>query len=581
MNAYIERTCTVIGDENEKEVSLADFRDRDAYVLLGGPGIGKTRSFKEEAERTKGEYVEAHDFIDFDQPRDKTLFIDGLDELRASSPSPEPLGLIRAKLDKLGRPRFRLSCRDADWSSALDADDLAKVSRDGRVAKLKLAPLSDGEVGKFLAALNVDEEAFADQAYKDGNAPLLRNPLSLEHLVRAVEDGQQPRSRKEAFEASCRSLLREHNRKHARARENVPFGVEEQLDAAAHLCAVALLAGKRGYVRSPAESDARWVTVGEVPGNHDLFNAVFRTRLFEATDDRFAPPHHHIAEFLAGRHLAKRVEDGLPPSRAIALMTGFDGGVVAALRGVWAWFAAHCAVARAELIDADPFATVLYGDVKHFSVADKQRLLDGTRSRGDELFDLPYDSWSSPRWADVATDDAAFLIRDVFSRAPDSEHGQRVALLLSDVPERRTFSDLWSLLLSIVRNEGLWNATRRTALRRLIGQFQGVQALEDELSSLLSDIAAGRLADRDDELAGRLLCELYPHRVSLAASKALFHTPKEPTLVGRYHHFWTTAVRKKALQSEKVEARRLAAEFKCLAKQAFLDDGVASPGNTP
>ncbi len=568
MNTYIERTCTVVGDEDEKEVSLADFRGWDAYVLLGGPGSGKTRSFQEEAQRTKGEYVEAHNFIDLSQPRDKTLFIDGLDELRASSSSSDPLRLIRAKLDKLGRPRFRLSCRDADWSSALDADDLVKVSRDGRVAKLKLAPLSDGEVGKFLAALNVDEaDAFADQAHEDGNAPLLRNPLSLEHLVRAVEDGQRPRSRKEAFEASCRSLLREHNPRHARTRENVPFGADEQLDAAAHLCAVALLAGKRGYVRSPAESDARWITVGEVPGNHDLFNAVFRTRLFEAADDRFAPPHHHIAEFLAGRHLAKRVEDGLPPRRAIALMTGFDGGVVAALRGVWAWFAAHCAVARVELIDGDPFGTVLYGDVKQFSVADKQRLLDRARCRSGELLDLPYDRWSSPRWADVVTDDAAYLVRDVFSRAPDSEQGQRVALLLADVPERRTFSDLWSLLLSIVRNEELLNATRRKALHRLISQFRGAQELEDELCGLLSDIAAGRLADRDDELTGRLLCELYPHRVSLADAKAFLHAPKELRLP-HYRYFWTFVVKRDAIPPERGEARRLSAQFQRLTEKA-------------
>ena len=62
MNTYIERTCIKVGDENEREVSLAGFRGRDAYVLLGGPGSGKTRSFQEEAQRTEDElYVEAHE----------------------------------------------------------------------------------------------------------------------------------------------------------------------------------------------------------------------------------------------------------------------------------------------------------------------------------------------------------------------------------------------------------------------------------------------------------------------------------------------------------------------------------------
>ena len=565
MNTYIERTFTVVGDENEKKVSLEDFRDRDAYVLLGAPGGGKTQSFKKEAERTNGKCVEAHDFIDFDQPRDKTLFIDGLDELRASSSSSDPLRLIRTKLDELDRPRFRVSCRDTDWASALDADDLKKVSRDGRITTLKLAPLSDSEVRKFLAAWNVNEaDAFTDRAYEDGNASLLRNPLSLEHLVRAVENGQRPRSRKEAFEASCRLLLREHNPRHAHSRANVSsFGVDEQLDAAAYLCAVALLAGKRGYVRTSTASDVRWITIGEVPGNHDLFNAVFRTRLFEATD-RFAAPHHHIAEFLAGRHLAKRVEDGLPPSRAIALMTGFDGGVVAALRGVSAWFAAHCAVARAELIDRDPLGTVLFGDVKQFPTIDTKWLLDRLHLGSEELDDLPIDHWYSPRWADVAAEVPTDLIRDVFSEAPNSKGGQCVARLLVSAAEHWTFPDFRQLLLSIVRNDKLLVATRDMALYWLIGRAS--KALDDDLDSLLEAIDGGKLVDVNDDLTGRLLHTLYPHRCSLANAKKYFHRPKVPDRLGMFQEFWRIVVIDNAVPQEREEAIELAARFEELAQ---------------
>ena len=443
MNAYIERTCAELGCE--KNAPLSDYRERDAYVLLGGPGSGKTRSFREEAQRTGGLYVPAHDFVDLDRPSEwcgKALFIDGLDELRASSPSPEPLGRIRTRLDRLGKPRFRLSCRDADWHGALDKDDLVQVSRNGEITEIKLNPLSDAEVHEFLVALDVDEaDALVDRAGKDGAVPLPRSPLSLELLVRAVADGQEPRSRKEIFAASCRSLLRECNTRHARGRENESFGVDAQLDAAGHLCAVALLAGKRGYIRSATEQGAHWIAIEELPGDRSLFDSVLRTRLFESAAGGFAPLHHHIAEFLAARHLANRVADDLPTGRATALMMGFDGGVVAALRGVWAWLAAHCALARADLIDGDPLGTVLYGDVKQFSVDDKQRVLDGV-CKTEELIDLPIELWSSPRWADMATKEAAHLIWDVFSKAPASEQRQRIALLLADAPERQTFPDL-------------------------------------------------------------------------------------------------------------------------------------------
>ena len=572
MNAYVERTCT----EGRKESArLSDYRGTDAYVLLGGPGSGKTRAFQEEEKRTAGGlYVPAHDFVDLappDQWRDSVLLIDGLDELRARSPSPEPLGRIRTRLDELGKPRFRLSCRDADWYGT-DSGDLAKVSRSGSITELKLNPLSDGEIRELLAVLNIDDACpFADGGNEDGNVPLPRDPLSLEHLVGAVKDGQRPSSRKEAFEASCRSLLREFNPRHTRRRESASFGVDERLDAAAHLCAVALLAGKRGYVDAGTDPGMHWIAIEDVPGNRHLYYSVLRTRLFASTDGPFSPSHHHVAEFLAGRHLANRVVSGLPISRAIALMVGFDGRAVAALRGVWAWFAAHCSEARAELIAGDPIGTVLYGDVKEFSAADKRRLLDGARCRSGELRDLPVGRWSSPRWGDVATEEAADLIREVFSKAPDSEQGQWLALLLVEALERRTLSGLHPLLLSVIRGEAFWDGTRQMALRKLIQQFQDAPTLEDDLCRLLADIAAGQLADQEDELTGCLLAALYPDRVSLADAKRLFHAPKNPMLWGQYRHFWASFVQEKAPPSEREEAIQLAVEFKRLADEATGD----------
>ena len=521
MTPYVERTCSVVGGGGKKGKSapLEDYRENDAYVLLGEPGSGKTRSFQEEAQQTKaGLYVAAHDFVELhrlDEWRDKTLFIDALDELRANSPSPEPLGRIRARLDELGRPRFRLSCRDADWYSGGDRDDLAMVSKNSQIAILKMDPLSDDAVGEFLAALEVDDvDAFMDAAAEDGIAPLLGNPLTLKLLAGARAESPRPQSRKEIFEASCRSLVREHNQRHKRGRKS--SGTDAQLDAAGHLCAVALLSGKRGYVRHATETE-HWIPFEDVADSSEAFNSVLQTRLFESsTVDHFVPLHKHVAEFLAGRYLASRVAADLPAARATALMTSdFDGGVASPLRGVWAWFAANCAVARAELIDGDPLGVVLYGDVKQFSVGDKRRLLKRVRRHIEEnVARISVDCGHSPRWSDVATDDAAELIRDVFSTEPASDAGQQVAQLLADAPQRQTFPGLKPLLLSIVRNERLFIFTRRTALHSLIRQFQDDETLADDLDRLLTDINAGRLADGDDELAGSLLCELYPQRRS-------------------------------------------------------------------
>ena len=59
----------------------------------------------------------------------------------------------------------------------------------------------------------------------------------------------------------------------------------------------------------------------------------------------------------------------------LSLITGGDGSVVTALRGLSAWLAAHCPAARDRLIDSDPVGVGLYGDLQGFSVEEKNKLL--------------------------------------------------------------------------------------------------------------------------------------------------------------------------------------------------------------
>ena len=96
---FVQRTCTEIGEKARKDDAkgepssrfLEEFRDTDAYVLLGPPGAGKTTTFTQEKDRCPNtSYVTARDLIAFDVDKhpewhNTTLFIDGLDEKRAGS----------------------------------------------------------------------------------------------------------------------------------------------------------------------------------------------------------------------------------------------------------------------------------------------------------------------------------------------------------------------------------------------------------------------------------------------------------------------------------------------------------------
>ncbi len=335
-------------------------------MLLGAPGAGKTEAFKLEAERSCGYYVTARDFITFDDKpewRGTTLFIDGLDEARAGSTDGRtPFDRIRAKLDRLGCPMFRLSCREADWFGATDKDCLQTVSRDGKVTVYASIRSPENDVREILRRNYgiVDTDGFVASARKRGIDTLLTNPQSLRMLAKAVTaDGIWPETRLKTFDLACKTLLGEFNTTHGIANRD-PFDISLLMDAAGRLCAMQLLTGGAGYTGYGGDSDRDYPGLETIPSeDREILRHALATRVFEWPDEcRAVPVHRQIAEFLGARYLAGLIGDGLPVGRVLALMTGHDGVVVSELRGLAAWLAAHSKFSREEIIARDPLGTV-------------------------------------------------------------------------------------------------------------------------------------------------------------------------------------------------------------------------------
>ena len=268
MTEFVERTCTEIkiGDSQAETESMSlpveQLSEAAAYVLLGAPGSGKTKEFERQAAETRGHCVTAREFIALgDDPawHDVTLFIDGLDEVRAGSADGRtPFDAIRAKLAQLGRPQFRLSCREADWFGSNDRDHLKAVSPDGTVRVLHLDPILV-EDAKNILQENFgieDPSTFIRSARKRGVDALLVNPQSLEMLARAVTDDDWPSTRTQTFELACKTLASERNQEHRIAVPEVA-DIVGLMRAAGKLFAVQLLTGAAGYVVRVDSSDRR------------------------------------------------------------------------------------------------------------------------------------------------------------------------------------------------------------------------------------------------------------------------------------------------------------------------------------
>ena len=459
-----------------------------------------------------------------DELRGRTLFIDGLDEVRAGALDVRsPFDRIRGLLIQMGRPRFRISCREADWLGENDRQRLELVAKGSTVTALRLDPLTPTDIENILReSLGVsDPKAFVEQAHERGVDGLLFNPKGLELLVAAVHQGSDwPNSRIETFELACAQMARERNREHRNAkRPGVPLG--SLIDSAGRLCALQLIADLIGYSLDEDSASAGYPTPDAcVQGDSQELREALSSKLFKADgDQRFSPVHRQIAEFLGAKHLAGLIKKGLPARRVLALMTGGDGTVVTALRGLAAWLASHSQQVRTELVSQDAAGVAIYGDIRDFAPDEKRALLaallrqPGIAARAN---------LNVKAFAPLVAAETEPQIRQVLRSADRGPIQQgRAAFILLILGQGQQLAALAPEMLRIVRDDSWPQQVRLLALEGFIRTRKGSPGLTGELEALLADIKASGITASNQDLCGALLEELYPGRRSASPGMGL------------------------------------------------------------
>ena len=392
MSSKIKRTLAY--EDPERRRRLVDQDEivsfSEPVVILGDPGLGKTVLTEALGKHPGMVRVPAGKFARSADPgalvgRTERIIVDGLDEIASAAPG-SAVETVLEKLSAIGNPPFILSCREADW---LGAADRGRIAQDYGAAPvvLHLQPFARENARNFLSRTfqTIDADELLLRLEQRGMEGLYGNPLTLRMLGEVTAaHGALPATRVDLFDRACRVMLSEENALHD-ADPHARHGEEELLLAAGAMCAAQVLCGVscvQTGSRSPEDClrlhDIATLPLGECAG------LAIQTRLFRADgENRFAPVHRVMAEYLGAKWLARCFKDGVSEKRIFSLFRQGEG-VPTSLRGLHAWLARFNEVLARRCIAADPYAVLRYGDAETLTLEQARLLLSALKGLSED-----------------------------------------------------------------------------------------------------------------------------------------------------------------------------------------------------
>lgn len=189
----------------------------------------------------------------------------------------------------------------------------------------------------------------------------------------------------------------------------------------------------------------------------------------------------------------------------LALLTGYDGGTLAELRGIYAWLACLYEEEAATLIRRDPLGLVLYGDASKLSTSGKRMVIDCLRDLAIKNPGFRIENWSAEPFGALASPDMVPVFKKVLSDEAETPH--LLGCILDAIVHGPPLPDLGDDLIRIVRDNARLEGTRVFAL----DAYQHVCPTDTvTLRILLDDIHLGRVHDEHHRLRGKIFYALYP-----------------------------------------------------------------------
>ena len=257
------------------------------------------------------------------------------------------------------RPLLRITCRSAVWPRPVQAAiELAYGAEAITVGSLQ--PIDDADVIHIAEFEKVNGESFLAEIRRSNVATLCQQPLTLRMLLDLYKKhGGLPTTRRELFSRAVDLLAHERDeRRELGTVADIP--ARDLVEAAERLACFLVLSGAEAVDLADASgaSSLGFRELAALPGtgralDDPLLRALGRSGLCEGEGpNRFRFVHRQVAEYLAGRRLAR-----LLPHQSRSLLSsglGWRAGVAGPLRETAAFAATESPSVARWLAETDP-----------------------------------------------------------------------------------------------------------------------------------------------------------------------------------------------------------------------------------
>ncbi len=357
-------------------------------VILADAGMGKTSLMNnlDKTSKFKTKFLSASDLIQKSVQRlgvrpDEILLVDAFDEIPSTKDS-SGIDNVLNKLAKLDYPRFILTCRSIEWNNS-NQNEIKNDYQDILIANLKHLTRKDAQQLLELQNLSLEDiSRLIEQLEENGLSSFYENPRNLA-LLAEIDFSVHPipKTKAKLFELATEKLWQEVNPK---AQNSLGQLYQEQvIECAGLLFATYLLAGKQFiYKGLTATTPNNAVNIYSLTDliNSEILESTIQSRLFQSVGaDLFKPWHRSIAEYLGAKWLAKAMSSSIVKRRILPYLI-IDNGVIASLRGIFAWLPNFNPNLSKIVITTDPYGLIEYGDTNYFSNDDSFLLFDALKN---------------------------------------------------------------------------------------------------------------------------------------------------------------------------------------------------------